>query len=81
MGRRWIAAWLVACGLTAVAAGQTEGLEKVELRVISQGSGPTVIIDRGSDDGLAVGDLTLFRPREGSILRGVGEALGLLLGL
>lgn len=44
--------------------------EQVSLRVSSSGPGASVEVDRGSSDGLEIGDVVTFSPREGGSLRG-----------
>lgn len=48
-----------------------EGAERtLELRVTARGAGRTVLVDRGTADGLAVGDLVRFLPRGGGVWGG-----------
>ena len=70
--RAWLGlalAWFVAfAGLPASA--QDEGLLVLELRAVSETGSGRVVIDRGTLDGLVVGDLVTFLPREGPPVRG-----------
>jgi hypothetical protein len=49
---------------------------RLELRVTTSGPGPMVAIDRGTSDGLRVGDEVVFRPRDGGIWRGTVARAG-----
>jgi hypothetical protein len=60
----------VFCALLQGARGQDQGTQ-LELRVVSSGVDATVLVDRGSNDGVAAGDPVLFRPRAGGEHRGV----------
>ena len=51
-------------------AQEDEAFRRVELRVSAAGPGVTVIVDRGSGDGLAVGDPVLFQPLGGAAAAG-----------
>lgn len=53
-----------------VLAQEDEGFEHIELRVTGTRSGSKVVVDRGKNDGVAVGDLVLLRPRAGGPVRG-----------
>ncbi len=62
---------LALSGLCTRVSGQdTEGIERVPLRVTAAGPEGTVIVDRGERDRMAVGDLVLLTPRGGGTLRG-----------
>lgn len=63
--------WIAPAVLVATAAGQ-ESQEKarIELRVMAATPG-RAIVDRGSVDGLKVGDAVELRPRGGTPLRGI----------
>ena len=64
-------AWIAPAALVATAAGQeTPATARVELRVMAATPG-RAIVDRGSADGLAVGDRVELRPRGGAPLRGI----------
>jgi len=52
-------------------AGAEDGHEVVALRVTSSGPGSVATIDRGTRDGLAVGDPVSFFPRSGGTYKGV----------
>lgn len=70
-------AWLIAlcvCGLGSARAHAQE-TETVEVRVTSARPG-SAQIDRGTVDGLVVGDHVVFRPRDGSIYNGVIAIVG-----
>ena len=57
--------WLL-CVLAGAAVAQVAGFEELDLRVTSLGpAAGSVVIDRGSRDGVALGDLVRFNPREG----------------
>ncbi|MCA8942023.1 MAG: hypothetical protein KDB80_05625 [Planctomycetes bacterium] len=69
MKRHWILVTLLATSLRA------QDFERVELRVISTGAAGTVSVDRGERDGLAIGDLVFFYPRDGGSYRGTVKSL------
>ena len=52
-------------------AQEDEAFERVDLRVISAAPGGVVVVDRGKDDGLAVGDRVRLHPRGGATRKGV----------
>jgi hypothetical protein len=68
--RTWLAlalAWLL---LGPAAFAQDAELLVLELRAVSETNTGRVLIDRGTLDGLVVGDLVTFLPREGPPVRG-----------
>lgn len=70
--RAWLGlalAWIVAFA-GRPAAAQDEGLLVLELRAVSETGSGRVVVDRGTLDGLVVGDLVTFLPREGPPVRG-----------
>ncbi|MFT5051235.1 MAG: hypothetical protein ACI8QZ_002646 [Chlamydiales bacterium] len=62
--------WILLCVSLAGRAGAQDekAHERVDLRVTA--TGPNVVVDRGSNDLLEVGDLVLFRARGGNISEG-----------
>jgi len=52
-------------GLGAQASAQDEDTLRIDLRVTATRPGNAVVIDRGSDSGLATGDRVIFYPLEG----------------
>lgn len=67
-GRTLLALLLLA--LAAWGRPQSGGFERIELRVTGLRPAGLVAVDRGEDDGLAVGDLVLFHPRAGGTAAG-----------
>lgn len=72
MQRALALVWLLLLGALALAQDPA-GVEVLELRVT--GARPGVVdVDRGSLDGLAVGDRVRFAPRDGAALEGLVES-------
>ena len=68
--RAALAAWLMLL-LTSLGLAQQGGdFERIELRVISAQNGQRIGVDHGSSDGLGVGDMVLFFPRDGGTFSG-----------
>jgi len=59
-----IVAGLVLAGLSSAQSGKPDAFVQLELRVASSRPGGRVVIDRGTADGLEVGDTVVFRPRD-----------------
>lgn len=70
--RAWLGlALAVLVGLAGLpASAQDADLLVLELRAVSETGSGRVVIDRGTLDGLVVGDLVTFLPREGPPVRG-----------
>lgn len=72
--------WVLFCAALAgasVAQGLSDqdGTEEVGLRVTATPSASTVIVDRGASDGVEIGDVVLFQPRDGSTIQGTVTSL------
>jgi hypothetical protein len=65
----FVLAWLVALVLP-LSGAQDDGMLVLELRAVSETGSGRIVIDRGTLDGLVVGDLVTFLPREGPPVRG-----------
>ncbi|MFT5155117.1 MAG: hypothetical protein ACI841_005127, partial [Planctomycetota bacterium] len=61
---------LLCCMTAAAQAQQVDDYERIDLRVISVQANGRVGVDHGSSDGLAVGDMVLFFPRDGGTFGG-----------
>jgi len=59
--------------LSASAQEKDEVLVPLTLRVVAAGPGPTVIVDRGSVEGVNVGDEVLFHPRTVVVVDSAGK--------
>jgi hypothetical protein len=61
---------LALLALAVPGSAQQEEFESVELRVISVRPDNRAVVDRGSSDGVIVGDLVILRPKSGGSFRG-----------
>ena len=71
--RERIVIWILTCVALATGAfGQEdeESIEKIGLRVTATPTPSTVVVDRGASDGLEIGDLVVFQPRQGGTFQG-----------
>ena len=66
----WLAATLAVVAPASAQSDSEDDTVRVPMRVISQGPGPLVSVDRGEGDGIREGDFITFLPRGGGSVRG-----------
>ena len=70
MRTRFVVWIILVLALSSPSFGQDEEYDQVKLRITSTPTASVVLVDRGSGDGLEIGDIVIFEPRGAPMAQG-----------